>query len=71
MFNIHGLCNGHYVRRNLTIEHTTVQIDFEVAYRASRSYLVSCHPVLQISLRPSKVAEDPNYQTWCSLQRQP
>ena len=31
MYNIHGLCNGHYVGHNLTIEPTTVHIDFEVA----------------------------------------
>ena len=31
MYNIHGLCNGHFVRSNLTFEPTTVHIDFEVA----------------------------------------
>ena len=31
MYNIHGLCNGNYVGRNLIIEPTTIHIDFEVA----------------------------------------
>ena len=34
MYNIYGLCNRHYVRHNLTIEPTTVHIDFKVVMHA-------------------------------------
>ena len=69
MYNIYGLCNEHYVRRNFTIEPTTVHIDciqcFEKLFRQLPS------SAADFTYGPTVVVEDPNYRAWCSLQRQP
>ena len=60
-------------RRNLTIEPTTVHIDFDPASIECFKKLFRQLPssAADFTYGPSMVAEDPNFWAWCSLQRQP